>query len=206
MKRRVHWRPARWGVGLAGVALALVGVWGAWVPHRAAALVLSCWDLAEFVKFVPGAAVPRDLFYLPLWCAAIALGVIANQHAGSKRWAGSLLALGLVLYILPPYPHTLNGYRSAEFRWQFVLGIGGALMVLLSLSSGRWPARVVGGALVALALAGTIPALWQFLQVRGEIKAVYGAGLGWGWGLGALLAGWGLVGATGGWLLVKSPL
>ena len=60
-------------VGLIGVALALVGVWGSWVPHRVAALTLSGWDLAEFVRFVPGALVPHELFYLPVWCAGVAL-------------------------------------------------------------------------------------------------------------------------------------
>ena len=58
-----------WRAGLTGVAFALVGVWAPWIPHRAAALVLSGWDLAEFVKFVPGASATRELFYLPVWCA-----------------------------------------------------------------------------------------------------------------------------------------
>jgi hypothetical protein len=206
MNRRDRW------VGLTGAALALVGVWGAWVPHRAAALVLSCWDLAEFVKFVPGASATRELFYLPAWCVAVALGVMTNQEIGkSANWQiGKLasrvglgvVALGLMMAILPPYPDLLRGYQSAEFRWQFVLGVGGLLVVLASPLSGRWPSRLAGGLLVALALVGAVPALWQFLKVRGAIEAVYDVRLGWGWGLGLFLAGWGLVGATGGLLLV----
>jgi hypothetical protein len=198
-----------WWMGLVGTALVLIGVWGAWIPHRAAALVLSSWDLAEFIKFVPGAVAVRELFYFPVWCNGLVLGVLAGQgnQASGVRWQVRLVlvivALALMVAIWPPYPHLLNGYQSSEFRWQFFLGISGVVAVLMGLSSGRWPTRVVGGLLLVLALVGAIPALWQFLKVRGAIAAVYDASLGWGWGLGIFLAGWGLVGAIGGRLLVR---
>ena len=196
MSRRQTW------TGLIGVALALVGVWGSWVPHRAAALSLSAWDLAEFVRFVPGALIPHELFYLPVWCAGVAL---VNLRLG--KWAGrvgaALVALGLMAIILPPWPDLLNGYR-AEFRWRFILGAGGMLAVLASMwLASRWRVRVLGALLVGLALLGAVPALWQYLQVRGEIEAVYGASIGWGWGLAPFLVGWGLVAATGARALVR---
>ena len=115
------------------------------------------------------------------------------------------LALALMAALLPPYPQVLNGYQLAEFRWQFFLGTGGALVVLATPLSKRLPVQVVGGLLVALALAGAIPALWQFLQVRGAIETSYDASLGWGWGLGALLAVGGLGGAAGWRLSDKRP-
>jgi hypothetical protein len=201
--------------GLLGIGLALVGVWGTWVPHRAAALVLSGWDLAEFVKFLPGVAATRELFYLPVWCAGIALTLISSQrrpkptrqqtdppisrqtNVGARRVIPVLIALALMVAILPPYPHTLTGYRTGEFRWRFLLGVSGSLAVIVSGFSSRWPGRVVGALLVLLALAGAAPALWQFLEVREAIEGVYGASLGWGWGLGLFLMGWGLVSVTG---------
>jgi hypothetical protein len=190
---------ARFWTGWLGVGLALVGVWGAWVPHRAAALVLSSWDLAEFVKFVPGASVIRELFYLPVWCAGISLTLIANQPGRKLAWRVlfTLIAVALMVALLPPYPHVLTGYRSAEFRWRFLLGVSGTLAVFASWFSTRWPGRVVGLLLVGLALAGAVPALWQFLEVREAIAGVYGASIGWGWGLGVFLMGWGLVSVTG---------
>jgi len=186
-------------MGLLGVGLALVGVWGTWVPHRVAALVLSSWDLAEFVKFVPGAAIIRELFYLPVWCAAIALTLIGNQssHKLARRVLFTLIAWALMVAILPPYPHLLTGYQSAEFRWRFILGASGSLAVLATWFSNHWPARVIGLLLTVLALAGAVPALWQFLQVRDAIQTVYAASLGWGWGLGLFLIGWGLVSVAG---------
>jgi hypothetical protein len=56
---------------------------------------------------------------------------------------------------------------------------------------------------VVLALLGALPALWQFLEVRNPIEAIYGAKLGWGWGVPVFLAGWVTVGAVGGTLLLK---
>ena len=105
--------------------------------------------------------------------------------------------------IMPPYPHVFNGYQLAEFRWRFFLGISGALLVLglpfffrVSGSIADAPNRTSGGLLLVLALVGAIPALGQFLKVRGAIEAVYGAQLGWGWGLGVFLASWLLEGVT----------
>jgi hypothetical protein len=193
-------------LGLVGALLALVGLWGSWVPHRAAALSLSGWDLAEFVRFVPGAMIPHELFFLPACCAGIALVLANGQICKSANLSICpfvhlpicLFALALMLAILPPYPDLFQGYRLAMWRWRYVMGVGGALLALLSAFSGRWPARLVGGLLLALALAGSLPALWQFLQVRNELEAAYGAGLGWGWGLPVFLIGWGLVGISGG--------
>lgn len=194
-----------WAV-LIGAGLVLVGVWGAWVPHRAAALVLSGWDLAEFLKFLPGPTTTRELFYLPVWCVGIVLVVIANQPTTlpTVRLGLLLLALALMLAILPPYPHVFGGYQSAEFRWRFVLGVTGGLVVIslpfvarLGKSSGFPLAQASGLLLLLLALVGAAPAVWQFLRARAAIEAVYGAPLGWGWGLGLFLLGWVLVGVIG---------
>ena len=207
----------------------MIGTWGPWVPHRAAALVLSGWDLAEYVKFVPGASATRELFYLPAWCTALTLLLLAQQAPGegsgrlAKRLGLRIVSLGLILAILPPYPDLLTGYQSSEFRWRFLLGVGGLLAWVAS-----WvPTRLLAPRTVAdhwtglsvvtltglvsavqtvLALLGAFPALWQFVNVRGEIESVYGARLGWGWGLGVFLAGWGLVALSGvSWLMTRTP-
>jgi hypothetical protein len=197
---------ANWWMALIGIGLVLVGIWGAWVPHGAAALVLSSWDLAEFVKFVPRVTVIREFFYLPVWCAGITLAVLTIQPTAQPavRLGLILLALAAMLAILPPYPHVFDGYKSAEFRWRFILGVIGAVVVLAIplvsrlFKSGRTLSnRVFGGLLLALTLIGTIPALWHFLQVRPAIEQVYGARLGWGWGIGVFLVGWVMVGVAG---------
>jgi hypothetical protein len=204
----------RWSrrAALAGLLLALVGVWGAWVPHAAAALVLSGWDLAEFVKFLPGTPVTHEVFYLPVWCVGIALAlIVAQPHTKAiLRVPVIALALALMLALLPPYPHIWSGYQHAEFRWRFVLGVSGLLLVTGSVllpqllkDNGRNWALLTGTLLTGLALLGAVPALRQFLQVRGNIEALYGAALGWGWGLVTFLSGWIVVGAVGARVLLQ---
>jgi hypothetical protein len=195
MMRHSGWTALAW----LGAGLALVGIWGAWVPHRAAALVLSGWDMAEFAKFLPGVSAIRELFYLPAWCLGLALALLAHRPgAGLIRRVGlSALALALMVAVLPPYPQLLQGVGPAESRWQFALGASGLVLVPLAGFSRRWPAPAVGGLLLALAVAGAVPPLWQFLQLRGVIASVYAARLGWGWGLVAFLLGWGLLGVVG---------
>lgn len=198
-------RRGRWAA-LAGLFLALAGLWGPWVPHRAAGLVLSGWDLAEFVKFLPGTTMAREVFYVPVWCVGIALALIAAQHGTSTiaRLLLTALALALMLALLPPYPHMWSGYQSPEFRWRFVLGVSGVLLVLglvllswLLKDSVEKRARLTGALLLGLALPGAVPALRQFLRARGTIEALYGAKLDWGWGLAAFLIGWMAIGVVG---------
>jgi hypothetical protein len=189
---------AGWLAGV-GIALAVIGVWGAWVPHRAAGLVLSGWDLAEYVKFLPGNPAIRELFYLPVCCAGVALSLWANHRAArlAPRIGLTGAAVALVSTVLPPYPHVFDGFRIAEFRWQFILSASAVLLILAGWFSARWPARVSAGLLLAGALVGAFPALWQFLNIRDDIASLYGSGLGWGWGLVLFLTGWALVGLIG---------
>jgi hypothetical protein len=203
MSRRL-WRGA-----LGGALLALIGVWGAWVPHKDAGLVLSGWDLTEWVKFLPGVragteSITRELFYLPVWCLGLIFALLGNQPiegrtAHSRRLALMAWSLALTLLILPPYPFVKTAYQSHEFRGQFYLGLSGALLVLLSPLTRRLSDRATGALWVALALLGGGPALWQFSLVRPKIQALYGSTLGWGWGLLALVAGLGGVLAVGVW-------
>jgi hypothetical protein len=202
-----------WRAALLGVALVVIGVWGAWVPHRTAALVLSGWDLVEYVKFLPGITAVREVFYVPVWCAGLAFAVLAVQSRASllSRVVLIALALGLVLAILPPYPHVFDGYRSAEFRWRFALGVSGGLLIIILLAASNLlelsrtkEERTTGACLMLLAVVGAVPAVWGYFSVHGTIEAVYGAPLSWGWGMVVFLTGWFLVGAMGGWLLAHS--
>ncbi len=54
--------------------------------------------------------------------------------------------------------------------------------------------RTPGAVLLLLALIGALPAVWHFFTIRGAIADVYGASLGWGWGLIVFVIGWAMVG------------
>lgn len=201
-----------WRGALGGALLALVGVWGAWVSHEDAGLVLSGWDLTEWVKFLPEVragteSITRELFYLPVWCLGLVFALLGNRPVEgrathSRRLASMALGLALTLLILPPYPFVKTAFKSNEFGGQFYLGLSGAFLVSLSPLTGRLSGRATGVGLIALALLGGGPALGQFGLVRPKIQALYGSTLGWGWGLFALIAGLGGVLAVGVCLVV----
>jgi len=50
-RRELGQRIARWGLP-AGLVMAFIGYFGAWVDHPAAGLVILGLDLAEYVKFL----------------------------------------------------------------------------------------------------------------------------------------------------------
>ncbi len=205
-------KPRLWYLALAGSLLVLVGVWGPWVPHQAAGLVLSGWDLNEYVKFLPGVragttSVIRELFYLPVWSTGLGLALLAHRPLeGQVGWGRrlALMALGLTLVtlVLPPYPFIKTAYQSGELQGQFYLGLLGGLLVLLSPLSQRLPDRLLGGLLFLLAGMGGGLALWQFVVVRPKIQALYGSTLGVGWGLIVLALGLGALMTAGVWTLV----
>src|SRR5512147_658545 len=108
---------------LLGLGLLLIGAgyFGPWVWHKAAGLVLSADDLGEWIKFLPAwragqLAVARELFYLPIWLAAIGLGLQAG-HMKSRWWKFVILIFAIILVLtpLPKYPELLSAHREPEF-------------------------------------------------------------------------------------------
>ncbi|RMF29906.1 MAG: hypothetical protein D6759_12975 [Chloroflexi bacterium] len=203
-----------------GVGLMLLGAWGPWVPHPIAGLSLNLWDLVEVVQYLPAVragtqSVTRELFFLPLWAGGLALAWLLSRSPGRegtaseavsraarlssplKRFLPLALPLFLIALTLPPYPDTLTGYGSAEFRGRFYLSWAGILLVLLSPLRGRLPHRLGEGLFILLGLGGALLPLWQYLGVRDDLARVYSLPLGWGWGLLATLAGGVVLAASG---------
>ncbi len=187
------------GMRFLGLALALVGYFGPWVPHESAALTVTGFELAHLTRLQgsPASLTPA-LFLTPLVAAAILLGLLANQPTNQltnqptnkptnqlPTFAAALLALA----VLPPYQFILD----AQYRGQLALAAGGLLLVLLT-PLARWLPRRAWTVLVALvALAGAIPALWQFALLRPLVVALYNRPLDLGWGLVTCTAGFALL-------------
>jgi hypothetical protein len=174
-----------------GLALAVVGYFGPWVGHRAAALVLTGQDMGEFVKFLPEvragtAPMIREFFYLPPFAAALCLILLM----ASTRWAYPLVAravmllavLGLAWAMLPPV-WTPQLLVTAEFRKQTV-AIAFCLLLLIVHPVLRYlPSRLTAAAMMVLALLGAGPPLWQFFAIREAVNRAYGWPVQVGWGL-----------------------
>ena len=187
------------GMRFLGLALALVGYFGPWVPHESAALTVTGFELAHLTRLQGSpASITPELFLTPLVAAAILLGLLANQPTNqltnqpTNKQTNKLLTLAaalLALAVLPPYQFILD----AQYRGQLALAAGGLLLVLLTLLA-RWLPRRAWTVLVALvALAGAIPALWQFALLRPLVVALYDRPLGLGWGLVTCTAGFALL-------------
>jgi len=183
-------------IRLLGIMLVVAGYFGPWIPHETAALTVTGFELAEFAKFFPqvqGGVVPvtRGLFLTPITAAAVLLGLVVSKPAArpAVRFVGTGFAALLTLAALPPY----GFYLAAEYRGHLILAVGGAVLVLLTLLSRRLPRPVWGGLVALLALAGAIPALYQFLLLRPLVVELYNTSLGLGWGLVACVIGFALL-------------
>ena len=199
-------RNSQFAIRLLGLALAVVGHFGPWIPHQAVALTVTGFELAEFAKVFPQvqsgvAPVTRVLFLTPLVAAAILLGLLTNKLTNKLTRALVILAAVLLaLAALPPYQYLLDpGYRG-----QLILAAIGLILVLLTPLARYLPRRAQGILITLLALAGALPALWQFALLRPLVVALYGAPLGLGWGLIACVAGFALL-LAGGALIAVSP-
>jgi hypothetical protein len=173
---------------LVGLLLVVVGYFGPWIPHKAVALTVTGFELAEFTKTIP---VTNELFLTPLVAAAILIGLSVHEAAGrlSIRLIGTAFAALLALSTLPPYEYI----RDPQYRVQLILAAGGLLLVLLTFLTRRLARRAQGVLVAALALAGVVPALWQFVLLCPLVVALYNAPIGLGWGLVVCTAGFVLI-------------
>jgi len=192
-----------------GLAFAVVGYFGPWVPHKTAALTVTGLELAEFAKFFPqvqGGAAPiaRELFYAPLVAALILVALLASRSATRfVRLGVPALAAALLVVALLPYP-VVNAVRQAlttrssftvdpQYAGQLALVVAGAGCMLLAPVARRFPRRLPSILVAFLALVGIAPALWQFVLLRPLVVALYGKPFGLGWGLIVCVAGFALL-------------
>jgi hypothetical protein len=178
----------KWWPVLAALGVALAGYFGAWVWHRAAGLVITGVDLAEYVKFVPAyrggeIRLVRESFYMPLVAGSLIAGLIASRRVLPLwlRWLAGLLAIPLALAMLPP-AWSPGALMLPEFRLQ-VVAIAACILALLLLLVTRFlPDWLV---LLAIAVLALIAAIWPatgFLQLLAPVEALYRQPVRPGWG------------------------
>jgi hypothetical protein len=198
---------------LAGLILVLVGYWGPWVDHFAAALVIPGFDLAEYVKFLPevrARTVPviRELFYLPAPAAGLCLALaVGRLRRRLPKWATALLtvlAMTLALIVAPPPDFIVRFPQEAALRaeWgrQTLLAAVALLAVVVALVwASRLPRWVRPILVTLIAGTGTAVPLWQFFAVRPAIDRAYNKPVTLGWGLWLMPLGFTLVIAAACW-------
>ncbi len=206
---------ARFLLTLACLAVAIVGYWGPWVDHFAAALVIPGFDLAEYVKFLPqvrAQAIPvtRELFYLPAPAAGLCLALhVGRMRRRMRAWAWAplaILAVTLTLVVAPPLDFIARFPQDAGLRaeWgrQALLAAGAFGMAMSALLwADRLPRRTVPMWMTLIGGTGAAVPLWQFTTVRPAIERVYNKPVTLGWGLWLMPLGFGLL-VLGSWLLM----
>jgi hypothetical protein len=191
----------RWGLSFVGIALAVVGYFGPWIPHETAALTVPGSELSWFAKSF---GLPlREFFVLPLVVAAVLFSLVAQRLVVRSLARLGVIAFGglLVLASVPVYDSIL----ASEYRGQLVLTAVGVVLVLLTGFSPRLSRHTWGALVVLLALGGIVPALWRFLTFRPRVAALYDDALGVGWGLVLCVTGFALLLVCGLLAVVISP-
>jgi hypothetical protein len=171
----------RWHERLAMVihALAMASLWLPWVDHKAAALVLTGWDLPEFARFMPearsgGLVIHAQAFWGPsLAFAFCVLTGGSTSRLGLKPALARLAVAAAVLAVpFPPIDQAL-AYAAC-------LAASAALLTTTSLSvRARHAAILVAPALGAL--ASTLPP-WQLRRLLPALQQLYNAPITIGFG------------------------
>ncbi len=180
------------------LALVIIGYLGPWIPHKAVGLTVTGAELAGFARLFDSPHITRELFFTPLLAAAILLGLLVNRPTDKPpkqllRILLTLLAALLALAALPPHQFL----RDLGYRRQLMLALVGAGLALSTFLARRLPQRAWGVLVSLVALAGIIPALWQFARFRPLVATLYGRPVGVGWGLIVCAIGFALLLACG---------
>lgn len=190
------------GIILAGLGLAALGYWKAWVPAEPAGLRVLGLDLAEYVKFVAEVRsgqirVLREVFYLPLVSLSLSLSLLCHRPElrlpGAVRWLLNALAVPAALAMLPP-AWTPALLTTPEFVKQSV-AIGGCVLAALLARPllRRLPAAIAATVVFLLALAAMTAPVAAFVRLRPALDAIYGHPTGVGAGPGVMLLGFALL-------------
>ncbi len=198
MLARITNRPSssrRWIVLTAIGILGVVGYFSPWIPHKAAGLVITGLDLAEYVKFLPEVMsgqtpLRREAFYVPLAAGSLIATLLASRpKLGILRGLLFLAAITLALAQLPP-AWSPSALRAPEFRTQTMAILLCLATIPLVMLIRYLPDRLILVSVSLLALVAALWPAWSFLQVRPAIAAAYNTPLPLGWGFWTCLVGY----------------
>ncbi len=175
--------------GVVFIALMLIGAgyFGPWVWHTTAGLTMSADDLGEWLKFMPivragRSGIIRELFYTPIWIAAIGGGLLAGRMR-AIGWKIALMAVCLLIVFtpLPKYPELLTAFETSEFAPTFWLTIVAMLSsIALAAFGDRLGDRADAIGWTGLGLAAATIAPLHFIKVVPEVDRLYHFAIGWG--------------------------
>ena len=175
-------------LGVLALLAAWVGIWGAWIPHRAVSLAQNAFDFAEWSTYLNDVRY-GDLTIMPdvlrlavgLCVVAMAVGLSAFKDMW-LRWGLRIVGLLPALVLLPPYPDLMNLWFSESYGRRFgvvsIIVVGVILTALTDRLS--WKVR----RLIMIVLSGLAIAsgLWAFLVLVKPFQHHYAHTIYPGWG------------------------
>lgn len=181
--------------GIAALALAIIGVWGAWIFHTSVALTQNAFYLAEWSTFLLDVryeglhAAPEILragIALAALGGAVALAIIPNFWL---RWTARIVLIPIGLNLLPPYPDVFSLWWSPSYGGRFMA----ASILWLGLAACLWldrrPVNLRRWVIIGCSLGAIASAVWSYIQLIRPFEAHYALALRPGWGLIVFLAG-----------------
>lgn len=183
---------------LVALALAWVGIWGVWIPHRVSALNQHVLYLAEWATFLPAVRygdmrLTPELLRLALALASVALAAsVGHVEMGWLRWAIRAIALIPPLAILPPYPDLTRLWWSESYGWRFTMASVGLIGVVASGGLDYATPKVRRGIVTGLAVGAGVVAILAYAPLKSAFEGYFAERVAPGWGLALFAGGLGL--------------
>jgi hypothetical protein len=179
---------------LAAWLLALIGYFGPWVGHKAAALAWNAYDLSYILRFLPqieslALDVNLQALRLPLVGLAVLLPLLFADARPGWRWGATIVGALLTLGALPPYPHVLTAWNTPGWRVPFWWAIGGFAGAFLGGGLGPHLGALRPWLIVGWTAVTGIPAFVTFYRLLPALRELYDAPVPPGWGMGICAAG-----------------
>lgn len=180
-----------------GVTLGLVGAVAPWIPHQTAGLNVGGFFLFEAGKLLPPirngtVSLFREGFLLPLLASAVLLATLpafAPRPSRLVRVFCPLVAAGIALAAMPPYPAILSAHRDPEYRGQLLLAAIALFLIGTSPLLRRVAISVRKWLAAAIIIGAASPAWIALLRVQPLFAQLYDAPVGIGWGAWVYAAG-----------------
>lgn len=177
------------------LSLAWIGIWAAWIPHKAAGLTQNALHLAEWATFLPAVRVGNmteipEMLRLAVSLASVALAVGAGAlNRAWLRWVVRAIAVLAGLFMLPPYPEVFQLWWSESYGLRFIAAAAAWVGVAACVLTDHLPSQARRGVVIALCLSAAGLGTWSFWSLRAPFEAHYHMSISPGWGALAFVGG-----------------
>ncbi len=168
-------------------AVALLGYFGPWIGHPAAALAWNAYDLFDILRLLPeietfALAVNLQALRLPLIGLALLLPLLLAKLPPLWRWWGGIVGAALALATLPPYPQIVGAWSAPGWRIPFWWGVGSIVGAVVMVYAGPQLDTLRPWLITAWTALTTLPAIVTFNRLLPAMTRLHQSDVRPGWG------------------------